>query len=264
MSKIQQNLEFYTKKLRFKGYAKSTIDCYSYFLRLFLEYANKPLSHITKKDAYDFIDSCSDAEHGQKTQVISSLKLFYRFVVESELDKIKTERPRKKKRLPRVIESSVLEQKLSQIKNLKHKAILELGYRCGLRVSEVCNLNVTDIESDKMLILVRDSKFNKDRYCPMSKTLLRILREYYKVYRPNEFLFNGQHGRYSVSSCQKIFKKYIDENKSFHTCRHSGLTQMLNNGTNLRTIQSIAGHSSSKTTEIYTHVSNKLLQAAAL
>ena len=68
MSKIQQNLEFYTKKLRFKGYAKSTIDCYSYFLRLFLEYANKPLSHITKKDAYDFIDSCSDAEHGQKTQ----------------------------------------------------------------------------------------------------------------------------------------------------------------------------------------------------
>lgn len=265
MNKINKNLESYEKKLRFKGYAESSINTYSYFLGLFFNYTDKPVSHITKNDAYKYLDSCSDLHHGQKTQTISALKLFYKHIVGAELDKIKTERPRKSKRLPRVIDWHKLESKFSRISNLKHRAILELACRCSLRVSEVCAIKISDIDSGRMMILIRDSKGNKDRYVPISKHLISLLRMYYKEFHPVDHLFNGQsYNKYSKSSCQKVFKRHIDDSKSFHTCRHSGATKMLDNGVNLRTIQSILGHKSSKTTEVYTHVSNSHLQSAAL
>ena len=145
------------------------------------------------------------------------------------------------------------------------KAILELAYRCALRVSEVCNLKIEHIDSGRMMILISDSKGNKDRYCPMSERLLKTLRLYFREYKPVEYLFNGQFSiKYSHGSCQKIFKKYIDLNKSFHSLRHSGATTMLNNGTNLRVIQNILGHKSSRTSEIYTHVSSDLILHAAI
>lgn len=265
MNKKDKNLEKFKEKLRFKGYAESSIGTYSYFLRLFLEFTNKPLTHIFKKDAYLFIEECSEMNHSQKNQVLSSLKLFYRFVLNVELNYIKTERPRKIKKLPMVIDWQKLEKQFEKIDNLKHRAILELACRCALRVSEVCNLKMNDIDSERMMILIRDSKGNKDRYVPISESLLELLRKYYKSYRPESFLFNGQFGlKYSTSSCQRIFKKHIDSSKSFHTCRHSGATKMLDNGTNLRVIQSILGHKSSTTTEIYTHVSTNTLQEAVL
>jgi site-specific recombinase XerD len=115
------------------------------------------------------------------------------------------------------------------------------------------------------MIHIRDAKGRKDRIVPLSEIVLNVLREYYKKYKPKIYLFNGQNSlQYSVSSCQKIYKKYIDQNSSIHTLRHSSFTNLLENGTNLRVIQSIAGHSSSKTTEIYTHVSKKLLNKVAL
>jgi integrase/recombinase XerD len=263
--KIEQNLEKYKQKLRFKGYAKSTIDTYSYFLKLFLEFTDKPLSHITKKDAYLYIDECYDLGHSQKTQTISSLKLFYKHILSLTLDPVKMERPRKKRQLPRVINWDELESKFDSIKNLKHRAILELASRCCLRVSEVCNVLISDVDVLSKRILIRDSKFNKDRYVGISDKLILLLFNYVEYFDPKEYLFNGQFkNKYSKESCQKIFKNYIDNTKSFHTCRHSGATQMLNNGTNLRTIQNILGHNSSKTTETYTHVSSKLLLEAAL
>jgi integrase/recombinase XerD len=255
----------FENKLRFKAYSYNTIKSYSYYLNLFVVFTDKRLSHITKKDAYTYLDFISKMENTAKNHTISALKLFYKYVKNIELDKIKTERPRKAKRLPRVIDWNKLESQFNYIQNLKHRAILELACRCALRVSEVCNLLIEDIDSGRMLILIRDSKFNKDRYVPVSDSLLILMRKYFKRYRPIEYLFNGQFkNKYSVSSCQKIFKKYIDNNKSFRTCRHSGATQMLNNGTNLRTIQNILGHKSSRTTEIYTNVSNELILEAVL
>jgi len=261
-SRSIKNVDIFKNKLRFKGYAESTIDCYSYFVRLFLEYTNKRLSHITHTDAYAFIEEYSESNNSQKNQVISAIKLFYKYVLNAKLDRVKLERPRKQKKLPRVIDSEELEHKLSQIKNLKHKTILELGYRCGLRVSEITNLEIKDIDSKK--ILIRNSKGNKDRYVPISESMLRVLRTYYKSYRPRVYLFEGSRGKYSVASCQKIFKKYIDANKSFHTLRHSCFTTMMERNTNLHIIQAIAGHAKSSTTEIYLHVANHHLQEAAL
>lgn len=116
-----------------------------------------------------------------------------------------------------------------------------------------------------MLIHIKNAKGRKDRLIPLSPYVLELLKQYYKEYKPDEYLFNGQNTKqYSVGSCQKIYKKYIDENSSIHTLRHSSFTGLLENGTDLRIIQKIAGHSSSKTTEIYTHVSNQLLSKVNL
>jgi site-specific recombinase XerD len=116
-----------------------------------------------------------------------------------------------------------------------------------------------------MLIYIKNAKGRKDRIVPLSEAVLELLRKYYIEYKPKQYLFNGQNSiQYSIGSCQKIYKKYIDSNSSIHTLRHSSFTNLLESGTDLRIIQKIAGHSSSKTTEIYTHVSNNILNKVKL
>ena len=172
---------------------------------------------------------------------------------------------KKEKKLPRVIDGELIKNKLSQIDNLKHKTILTLTYSVGLRVSEIINLKIENIDSSRMLIHIKNAKGRKDRVVPLSNYVLELLRDYWREYKPNIYLFNGQNSRqYSVGSCQKIYKKYIDKNSSIHTLRHSSFTNLLEGGVDLRIIQKIAGHSSSKTTEIYTHVSNQMLNKVNL
>ena len=255
---------FFENKSRFKNYSGNTISSYSYYLKMFLDFTDKRLSHITKKDAYAYLDTISDLENTAKNHSISAIKLFYRLLLNTELDKIKTERPRKKKRLPRIIDHAELRRKISTIENVKHRTIIDLAYRCALRVSEVCNIKLSDVDICRKVILIRDSKFNKDRYVPLSDEMVFILMDYVEYFNPSEYLFEGQFGgKYSTSSCQSVFKNHIDKTKSFHTLRHSGATKMLDNGTDLRVIQNILGHASSKTSEIYTHVSRSLISKAA-
>jgi site-specific recombinase XerD len=192
--------------------------------------------------------------------VINAIRFLYKFGLDKKYDKVSFKRPKSEKKLPRVIDGEFIKEKLNKIGNLKHKAILTLTYSVGLRVSEIVNLKIEDIDSKRMLIHIKNAKGRKDRLVPLSPTVLNLLREYYIEYKPKEYLFNGQNSnQYSIGSCQKIYKKYIEENSSIHTLRHSSFTGLLENGTDLRIIQKIAGHSSSKTTEIYTHVSNQLL-----
>ena len=116
-----------------------------------------------------------------------------------------------------------------------------------------------------MIIHIKNAKGRKDRIVPLSQTVLELLRIYYKKYKPSTYLFNGQRSeQYSITSCQSLYKKYIDKKSSIHTLRHSCFTNLLENGTNTRIIQKIAGHSNVKTTEIYTHVSNQLLSKVNL
>jgi site-specific recombinase XerD len=197
----------------------------------------------------------------QQNQYIGCLKLFAKYVLNrKDINLSKIERPKSEKKLPRVIDSEFIKSQLSKIENLKHRSILTLTYSVGLRVSEVTNLKIEDIGSKRMIIHIKNAKGRKDRIVPLSKNVLELLRVYWKEYKPKEYLFNGQNGgKYSIQSCQKIYKKYIDESSSIHTLRHSSFTSLLESGTNLKIIQKLAGHSSSKTTEIYTHVSNELL-----
>jgi site-specific recombinase XerD len=216
---------------------------------------------VRTKDIIDFLEEYNFSSISQQNQYIGSLKLFAKFILnKKDIHLSKIERPKKEKKLPRVIDGDILKQKIESVPNLKHRTILTLAYSVGLRVSEVVNLKIGDIDSDRMLINIRQAKGRKDRIVPLSKNVLKLLREYYIQYKPKEYIFNGQtKAKYSVDSCQKIFKKYIDDDMSFHSLRHSCFTNLLENGTDLRIIQKIAGHNSSKTTEIYTHVSTQLL-----
>ena len=185
--------------------------------------------------------------------------------MDRKYDKVSFKRPKPEKKLPRVIDGEFIKERLFKIENIKHKSILTLTYSVGLRVSEVVNLKIEDIDSKRMLIHIKNAKGRKDRVVPLSQTVLQLLREYWKEYKPKDYLFNGQNSiQYSIQSCQKIYKKYIDKKSSIHTLRHSSFTNLLENGTDLRIIQKLAGHSSSKTTEIYTHVSNKILSEVRL
>ena len=189
----------------------------------------------------------------------------YKYGLDRKYDKVSFKRPKPEKKLPRVIDGEFIKERLFKIENIKHKSILTLTYSVGLRVSEVVNLKIEDIDSKRMLIHIKNAKGRKDRVVPLSQTVLQLLREYWKEYTPKDYLFNGQNSiQYSIQSCQKIYKKYIDKKSSIHTLRHSSFTNLLENGTDLRIIQKLAGHSSSKTTEIYTHVSNKILSEVRL
>ena len=260
-------LKVFEKKLRNNNYSVNTINNYVSCINMFLGLKNiKDPYNVTTRGIIDFLESYEYSSVSQQNQYISSLKLFAKYILNKKdihLNKIR--RPRSERRLPRVIDGCFIKHQLSKIENLKHRAILTLTYSVGLRVSEVVNLKIKDIDSNRMIIHIKNAKGRKDRVVPLSENVLQLLRLYWRSYKPKEYLFNGQKSnRYSIGSCQKIYKKYIDKKTSIHVLRHSSFTSLLENGTNLRLIQKIAGHSSSKTTEIYTHVSCELLKNIVL
>ena len=173
------------------------------------------------------------------------------------------ERPIKEKTLPIVLNVKEIGSLLNATENIKHKAILMLGYSAGLRVSELINVRLRDIDSKRMQVRIEQSKGKKDRYSLLSNRLLAVLREYFKIHKPKEWLFEGiGGGQYSVRSIQEIMsaavkKAGIKKKVTVHTLRHSFATHLLEQGTDLRYIQSLLGHESSKTTEIYTHITTK-------
>lgn len=264
--KNQKIIKICEQKFIYLNYSPRTRDNYLSYIKHFLEsLGNKQIIHCNANDFQSYLDNYQFTSTSQQNQVINSIRFLYKEVLNKKYDKVFFKRPRSEKKLPRVIEGEFIKKQLSKIQNRKHKAILTLTYSVGLRVSEIVNLKIVDIDSKRMLIHIKNAKGRKDRIVPLSQNVLELLREYFKEYKPKEFLFNGQNSlQYSVGSCQKIYKKYIDNNSSIHTLRHSSFTNLLESGTDLRIIQKIAGHSSSKTTEIYTHVSNKLLSKVKL
>jgi len=147
--------------------------------------------------------------------------------------------------------------------NLKHKCIISLAYSAGLRLGEVINLKLLDIDSKRNYIIVRQGKGKKDRYSLLSARVLELLRIYFKAYQPKEFLFEGQFGGpYSATSIHNILKAAVEKagikkRVTVHTLRHSFATHLLERGTDIRYIQELLGHQSSRTTEIYTHMTQK-------
>ena len=250
-----------------KNYSERSINLYISCLSKFLiEEKIKDPYQVTTSKITKYLETNSYSSISQQNQYIGCLKLFAKYILNrKDIHLSKIERPKSEKKLPQVIDHNHVISQLSKIDNIKHKAILTLTYSVGLRVSEVVNLKIEDIDSKRMLIHIKNAKCKKDRIAPLSQSVLELLREYYKNFKPKIYLFNGQNSKqYSIQSCQKIYKKYIDIYSSIHTLRHSSFTNLLENGTDLRIIQKIAGHSSSKTTEIYTHVSNQLLSKVNL
>jgi site-specific recombinase XerD len=258
-------LEKFKKYLKLKNYSDKTIKCYSNCLLVFLKIIKNSGMNATSNDYNVFMNSFEFSSYQQQNQYISSLKIFYEKILNKKFLKANFTRPRNENHLPRVIDSDLLKEKIINIKNLKHKSIISLSYSVGLRVSEVINLKIEDIDSKKMIIYIKNGKGKKDRIVPLSQNVLDILRKYYIEFKPIEYLFNGQNSlQYSSNSCNQLMKKYFNKNYHFHLLRHSCFTHLIENGTDCRVIQKIAGHKNIKTTEGYMHVSNKVIKSVKL
>jgi site-specific recombinase XerD len=249
------------QKFIYLNYSPRTKENYMYHIIQFVKsVGDKQVIHLNARDFQYYLDNYNFSSISQQNQVINSIRFLYKYGLEKKYDKVSFKRPKSEKKLPQVIDKEFLLERISKIENLKHKAIITLAYSTGMRVSEVCNLKITDIDSKRMLIHVRNGKGRKDRFVPLSSTVLNLLRQYYLKYKPKEYLFNGQFDlQYSHKSCNEIVKKYVGKDYHFHLLRHSQATALLESGTDLRIIQKVLGHSNVKTTEVYTHVSNQIL-----
>lgn len=257
--------EICEKKLKYLNYSDNTVKIYLHYIAEFLDKVKVYPTRLTSKDFQSYLDNYNFTSVSQQNQVINAIRFLYTYGLNKKYDKVSFKRPKKERKLPQVIDSDFLVRQIAAIPNLKHKAILSLAYSVGLRVSEVINLKIKDIDSKRMLITIRQSKGRKDRIVPLSENLLYLLREYFTEFRPMEYLFNGQFSpKYTATSCNKLVKKYLGSNYHFHLLRHSCFTNLLEKGVDIRIIQKLAGHNSCKTTEIYTHVSNTVLQNIVL
>jgi integrase/recombinase XerD len=169
--------------------------------------------------------------------------------------------------LPNVLSKEEVKLIITAPTNLKHKTMLSLIYSCGLRCGELLALQPHHIDSKRNIVLLKNSKGKKDRIVPLSPKILELLRDYYKLYKPKKYLFEGQNTRqpYDARSLQQVLKQTLQKTGikkpvTLHWLRHSYATHLLESGTDLRYIQELLGHNSSKTTEIYTHVSTKNIQ----
>jgi integrase/recombinase XerD len=253
-------LKICEQKLNYLNYSIRTRNNYLSHIGKFLKSQEKSALHLNSQDFQSYLDNYQFTSVPQQNQVINAIRFLYKFGLNKKYDKVSFKRPKSEKKLPKVVDGEFIKTQLSKIENLKHKALLTLTFSVGLRVSEIVNLKITDIDSKRMLIHIKNAKGRKDRIVPLSQNVLTLLREYFTQYKPKEYLFNGQNStQYSIGSCQKLYKKHIDPTGHIHTLRHSCFTNLLENGTDLRIIQKIAGHSNVKTTEIYTHVSNQVL-----
>lgn len=266
-----EKLTQFKQWLQSKRYSENTIKTYLESLRVFFSYfKDKQPEQIVHEDIIAFNNDYilkRQLSSSYQNQFVNALKLFYKTTSSKELNIDLIHRPKRSKTLPNILSKREVKTILESNKNLKHKLMLSLIYACGLRRSELLNLKPTHILSDRNLLHIKNAKGNKDRVVPLPSSLIEELRVYYKLFKPTTYLFEGQKKgeRYSEKSLQLVFKQSltrskIDKPATLHWLRHSYATHLLEAGTDLRYIQELLGHKSSKTTEIYTHVSISNLQ----
>ena len=267
--KKQEIIERFYKHLVIEDYSKQTIKSYSSALKLFLEFVEiLNLDQITEKEIQDYLYYCKNKKNysfSAMKQAIASIRYLYLKVLLKPPPQSLSIELRKPNRLPIVLSKKNVVKLIKVTSNLKHKTILLLIYSAGLRLGELLNLKPGDIDSETMKIHIRQSKGKKDRYIMLSENVLNLLREYYKLYKPKDYIIEGQKGgKYSPKSVQNIFKAAlkkagIKKKATVHTLRHSFATHLLDKGTDIRYIQELLGHRKLETTQIYTHVSSHLI-----
>lgn len=261
----------FTLWLRSKRYSEKTIITYCDGLKSFLVFYNKkPIQSITNEDVIIFNNEYiikNKLSESYQNQIVNAIKLYFKIIRETKIDIEKIHRPKRAKTLPNVLSKEEVKAILEAPTNLKHKMMLSLIYSCGLRSGELLALEPKHIDSKRNIVLLKNSKGKKDRIAPLSPKILELLRSYYLMYKPVKYLFEGNivGEPYSEKSLQQVMKQSIQKANIFkpvtlHWLRHSFATHLLESGTDLRYIQELLGHSSSKTTEIYTHVSTKNIQ----
>ena len=265
------SIETFKRYMLSKRYSPNTINTYCEALKSFLIFCNtKAVRDITNDDVILYNNNYilkNNLSSSYQNQIVNAIKLYFKIVKETAIEIDKIHRPRTEKALPNVLSKEEVKQIITAPTNLKHKTMLILIYSCGLRCGELLALQPHHIDSKRNIVLLKNSKGKKDRIVPLSPKILELLREYYKVYKPKTYLFEGQKegAPYDARSIQLVLKQALHKTAikkpvTLHWLRHSYATHLLESGTDLRYIQELLGHNSSKTTEIYTHVSTKNIQ----
>jgi len=240
-------------------------------MELFFKYFNnRDPNEISEEDISEFIeDHILKLGYSASYQniIISAIKMYYNINGNRRVNTDSLKRPRRSRALPKVFSKEEIMEIFSATKNNKHKLILWLIYSCGLRRSEVINIKLTDLETERGVLHIREGKGNIDRMVPIPQKVWEKIRAYIKGYKPDIYLFEGQTGgKYSVESVYAVFKHSlklagIKKDVGVHSLRHSYATHLHEGGLDIRYIQELLGHKSSRTTEIYTHVSRRNLFA---
>ena len=268
---INAHLAHFKNYLKSQRYSPNTIKTYTEALGVFFQFhSNKAPEKLEIEDIIHFNTGYilrKNLSASYQNQVINAIKLFYRNRFKRFMNLDNIQRPRREKRLPNVLSKQEIKAILEAPTNLKHRALLSLIYACGLRRSEVLNLTLKDVLSDRNLLFIRQSKGKKNRVVPISHKIIEMLPDYYTAFKPKTWLFEGQYTgeQYTQRSLELVLKQALkkagnQKPVSLHWLRHSYATHLLESGTDLRYIQELLGHSSSRTTEIYTHVSTQNLQ----
>lgn len=267
--KLGKDLEKFKRWLQQKRLSQNTVNTYFEVSTTYLRFCElKNLNPFSQKSIeifnYEYIYK-SGKSISYQNQCINGIKKYFEYH-KIDILSIHIERPRKEKKLPEVLSIYEIKEILQNTGNLKHRALLSLLYSAGLRIGEALNLKISDIDSKRMLIHIKQAKGKKDRYTLLSNNFLKLLREYYIAYKPKDYLFEGRDEvKYTNSSAQAVLKKALQKSNinkkvTLHTLRHSFATHLLEKGTDIRYIQELLGHSSPKTTMIYTHVTESSIK----
>lgn len=265
----QEEFIKFRNALQQKMFATSTIKNYLSEFAQLLEILNKyPVDQLSSKKLNSYFLYCIKTLKHSENQVYSrmnAIKSYFTLVLNRECVFDEVIKPKSTKTLPKVLSKQEVQRLFQTTQNLRHLLLLKLAYGLGLRVSELIQLKVEDINLDRLSVHIQRAKGKKDRICPLPKTILPLYMDYLSAYQPKVYVFEGQFAvQYSVRSAQLVFtnalkKAGIDKSVGIHSLRHSYATHLLEAGTDLVFIQKLLGHSVIKTTEIYAKVSTKLL-----
>ncbi|MBL4624108.1 MAG: site-specific integrase [Flavobacteriales bacterium] len=261
----------YIQVLEERRYSENTVNTYCSLFAVFVGYyKGQKLENISKKEIENYVYhliKTRKISHSTQNQIINAIKFYYEKVLGLNREIYQINRPRKERKIPEILSESEVIRMLSNTQNLKHRCILVLIYSAGLRIGEAINMRPSDIDLDRKILNVRQAKGKKDRITTLSTRFLPLLLSYIETYQPTNYLFSGQtNGKYSQESIRKIFKRACKKagihkvGLTVHTLRHSYATHLLEKGVDLRYIQTLLGHGSIKTTEIYTRVSEELIK----
>lgn len=250
-SKKAKYLDEFVDKLILKNASSNTIKTYRGIVKHFLDWCPDDPYRINANEIVSYMISNSYSS-ATRAQVRGTLLNFYTWVIGQPEKCVKIPYVKKEQRLPNVLSKEQIKDGMNKINNIKHLCIVKLLYGCGMRLGDVLNMKPHWIRRNEGVIKIEQGKGLKDRIVMLDASLLADLEKYYRSYKPVEYMFNGQFSnRYSMKSIQNITHKYFGTNP--HTLRHSFATHLMEGGTNLKLIQDMLGHSSSKTTEIYLH-----------
>jgi len=260
-------LQRYIDELQLKGYSPNTIKTYTFeFMQLLKILKDYPVETLSPEKLRSYFLYCINELRLSENMIhsrMNAVKFYFEKVLHREKFFMEIPRPKKPSTLPKALSTNDVKKMLNALDNKKHLLMLKLCYGMGLRVSEIVNLKISDIDSSRMQVLVSRGKGKKDRYVNLPESVLLELRSYYAEFKPKEYLFEGQYGgQYAIRSVQQVFKNAMNKAKitkrvGVHSLRHSYATHLIEQGTDIRFVQELLGHNDIKTTLVYTSLTDQ-------